>query len=81
MSRNREVGLALVEGKALETIIQELGHVAEGVRCAQAVKALAQELKIDMPITEAVASVLFEQVAARDMIERLLSRNAKMESI
>lgn len=81
LSRNRKVGLALAEGKSLETIIQELGHVAEGVRCAQAVKALAQELKIDMPITEAVASVLFEQVAARDMIERLLSRNAKIESI
>jgi glycerol-3-phosphate dehydrogenase (NAD(P)+) len=80
LSRNRKVGLALAEGKSLETIIQELGHVAEGVRCAQAVKALAFELNIEMPITEAVAGVLFENVATRDMIERLLSRNAKIES-
>jgi len=80
LSRNRKVGLALAEGKSLATIIQELGHVAEGVRCAQAVKALALELNIEMPITEAVAGVLFENVATRDMIERLLSRNAKIES-
>lgn len=80
LSRNRKVGLALAEGKSLETIVQELGHVAEGVRCAQAVKALALELNIEMPITEAVAGVLFENVATRDMIERLLSRNAKIES-
>ncbi|WP_395011050.1 NAD(P)H-dependent glycerol-3-phosphate dehydrogenase [Undibacterium sp.] len=81
LSRNRKVGLALAEGKSLETIIQELGHVAEGVRCAQAVKALALELQVEMPITDAVAGVLFEHVAAREMIERLLSRNSKMESI
>lgn len=81
LSRNRKVGLALAEGKSLDTIVQELGHVAEGVRCAQAVKALAHDLHIEMPITDAVAGVLFEQVAAREMIERLLSRDAKAESI
>jgi glycerol-3-phosphate dehydrogenase (NAD(P)+) len=81
LSRNRKVGLALAEGKSLETIVQELGHVAEGVRCAQAVKALAHDLQVEMPITDAVAGVLFEHVAAREMIERLLSRNSKMESI
>ncbi|MFZ6819037.1 NAD(P)H-dependent glycerol-3-phosphate dehydrogenase [Undibacterium sp. Ji22W] len=81
LSRNRKVGLALAEGKSLDTIIQELGHVAEGVRCAQAVRALAQELKVEMPITDAVAGVLFDNVATSEMIERLLSRNAKIESI
>ena len=81
LSRNRKVGLALAEGKSLDLIVQELGHVAEGVRCAQAVKALAHDLRIEMPITDAVAGVLFEQVAAREMIERLLSRDAKAESI
>lgn len=81
LSRNRKVGLALAEGKSLDIIVQELGHVAEGVRCAQAVKGLAHDLRIEMPITDAVAGVLFEQVAAREMIERLLSRDAKAESI
>ncbi|MBR7800442.1 NAD(P)H-dependent glycerol-3-phosphate dehydrogenase [Undibacterium fentianense] len=80
LSRNRKVGLALAEGKSLDRIIQDLGHVAEGVRCAQAVQALAQERQVEMPITNAVASVLFEHVPAREMIDKLLSREAKTES-
>ncbi len=79
LSRNRKVGLALAEGKSLETIIKELGHVAEGVRCAQAVRTIAQQLQIEMPIADAVAGVLFDDVPAKHMIERLLSRNAKSE--
>lgn len=81
LSRNRKVGLALAEGKSLQTIVEELGHVAEGVRCAQAVKTLAHQLQVEMPITDAVAGVLFEGVPAPQMIERLLSRNAKIESV
>ncbi|MEB0178432.1 NAD(P)H-dependent glycerol-3-phosphate dehydrogenase, partial [Undibacterium sp. CCC3.4] len=53
LSRNRKVGLALAQGKSLSLIVQELGHVAEGVRCAQAVKTLAASLQVEMPITDA----------------------------
>ena len=80
LSRNRKVGLALAQGKTLDVIVQELGHVAEGVRCAQAVRALAGELGVDMPITHAVAGVLFDGISASDMIARLLSRDAKQET-
>jgi glycerol-3-phosphate dehydrogenase (NAD(P)+) len=79
LSRNRKVGLGLAQGKSLATIVEELGHVAEGVRCAQAVKTLAQNLGVEMPITEAVAGVLFDGVAAPQMIERLLARDARQE--
>lgn len=79
LSRNRKVGLALAQGKSLEVIVQELGHVAEGVRCAQAVKSLAAALGIEMPITDAVAGVLFDGVSAPQMIERLLARDARQE--
>jgi glycerol-3-phosphate dehydrogenase (NAD(P)+) len=79
LSRNRKVGLALAQGKSLATIVEELGHVAEGVRCAQAVKTLAASLAVEMPITDAVAGVLFDGVSAPQMIERLLARDAKQE--
>ena len=79
LSRNRKVGLALAEGKSLDTIVKELGHVAEGVRCAQAVRAMAKQLQVEMPIADAVAGVLFDNVPTTQMIERLLSRNAKSE--
>jgi len=80
LSRNRKVGLALAQGKSLDTIVAELGHVAEGVRCAQAVQALAARLQVEMPITNAVASLLFEGGSAQDMITRLLARDAKQEA-
>lgn len=80
LSRNRKVGLALAQGKSLDIIVQELGHVAEGVRCAQAVRSLAQSLGIQMPITDAVAGVLFDGISLQEMISRLLARDAKQET-
>ena len=80
LSRNRRVGLGLAQGKPLEAIIAELGHVAEGVRCAQAVRELAQRRGIDMPISNAVAGVLFDGDAASEMVNRLLARDPRSET-
>ena len=80
LSRNRRVGLGLAQGKKLDSIVAELGHVAEGVRCAQAVRALAQDVGVDMPIANAVASVLFDGDSPRAMVERLLSRDPRDEA-
>ncbi|WP_020653793.1 NAD(P)H-dependent glycerol-3-phosphate dehydrogenase [Massilia niastensis] len=79
LSRNRRVGLALAEGKALDTIVRELGHVAEGVPCAKSVRELAHRMGVEMPITEAVASVLFDGMAASEMAARLLARDPRIE--
>lgn len=80
LSRNRRVGLGLAQGKQLDTIVAELGHVAEGVLCAKAVRALAADLGVDMPITNAVAAVLFDGVSLGEMVERLLSRDPRDEA-
>jgi glycerol-3-phosphate dehydrogenase (NAD(P)+) len=80
LSRNRRVGLGLAQGKPLDAIVAELGHVAEGVRCAQAVRALARERGVEMPIAEAVAGVLFDGVAPREMLGRLLARDPRDEA-
>ena len=80
LSRNRQVGLGLAQGKPLETIVTELGHVAEGVRCAQAVCSLADELNIEMPITRAVAGVLFEGKSPTGVVQQLLSRDPREEA-
>jgi len=79
LSRNRTVGLQLASGRTLDDILGGLGHVAEGVRCAQAVLAIARAHSIDMPITQAVCAVLFDGVAARDAVSALLRRDAKAE--
>ena len=79
LSRNRRVGLGLAQGKALATIVAELGHVAEGVPCAKAVRALAARLGVDMPITNAVAGVLFDGDAPTAMVAQLLARDPRIE--
>ena len=80
LSRNRRVGLALAQGKQLDDILRELGHVAEGVQTAAAVERRAQESGIDMPITRAVCAVLFGKVSPREAVEQLLARDPKGES-
>jgi glycerol-3-phosphate dehydrogenase (NAD(P)+) len=79
LSRNRRVGLALAQGKPLDVIVKELGHVAEGVPCAKAVRELAARMGVDMPITNAVAGVLFDGDAAPEMVARLMERDPRNE--
>jgi glycerol-3-phosphate dehydrogenase (NAD(P)+) len=79
LSRNRRVGLELARGVALDQVLHDLGHVAEGVYTARAVNRLAREMAIDMPITQAVCRVMDERVAARDAVQELLQRDPKAE--
>lgn len=80
LSRNRQVGLALAAGKTLPEILQELGHVAEGVGTAREVARLADRLAIDMPITHSVDAILHRQEPAAAAVEKLLSRDPKVEA-
>lgn len=81
LSRNRRVGLGLAQGKSLQAIVSELGHVAEGVRCAQAVRALAAQCQVEMPIANAVAGVLFDGDSPREMVTRILARDPRQECV
>ena len=80
LSRNRQVGLGLAAGKSLQDIVTELGHVAEGVRCVQAVRTIAHQHHIDMPIVDAVARVVFDSETPSRVIQQLLAREAKLEN-
>jgi glycerol-3-phosphate dehydrogenase (NAD(P)+) len=80
LSRNRQVGLALGRGLTIEAAVAQLGHVAEGVRSAPAVLARAQAAGIQMPITEAVVTVLAGKATPRQALNRLLARDPKRES-
>jgi len=79
LSRNRQVGLKLAEGKSLAVILQELGHVAEGVPTAREVLKMAERLQVDMPITAAVCELLYHQATPQQVVERLLGRAPKPE--
>ena len=80
LSRNRRVGLALAEGRALPEILAGIGHVAEGVPAARAVRMLAAHHRIDMPICEAVDRVLNEGLPPRQAVLELLRREPRQEA-
>ena len=80
LSRNRRVGLGLGQGRQLDAIVAELGHVAEGVPCAKAVRDLSTKLGVDMPITHGVAGVLFDGDKPQDLVTNLLARDPREET-
>ena len=79
LSRNRQVGLALGQGKTLEQTLEALGHVAEGVGTAREVARLSRELSVDMPIAQAVAAVIAGDLKAADAVTQLMSRAQRAE--
>ncbi len=80
LSRNRRVGLLLAQGQALDDILQQLGHVAEGVYSAPTVLARAQGLGLQMPITQAVVEVLAGRIEPVHAMWQLMSREARSEA-
>ena len=78
-SRNRTVGYRLGRGEKLQEIIQSLGSVAEGVRSAPIVEALALEHKVDMPIVHAVGKLLRSEFGAHELARELVARPTKAE--
>jgi glycerol-3-phosphate dehydrogenase (NAD(P)+) len=78
-SRNMSVGLALGSGQSLDEALAGKLSVAEGVASAPAVRALARELGVDMPICEAVAAVLGGEITLNQAIDGLLSRPLRSE--
>lgn len=79
LSRNRRVGLELAQGRSLESILEGLGHVAEGVRSAREAQLRAERLGVEMPITRAVNAVLNGGMSPRAALEQLLARDPKSE--
>ncbi len=80
-SRNREVGLQLASGKALEDVLNGLGHVAEGVNTAKEVMRRAEKIDVDMPITYEVNQALSSSKSAKQAVMDLLGREQKPEGV
>ncbi len=80
-SRNREVGLQLASGKALEDVLKGLGHVAEGVNTAREVMRRADSMGVDMPITYEVNQALTHGKSAKQAVIDLLSRSQKADGV
>jgi glycerol-3-phosphate dehydrogenase (NAD(P)+) len=78
-SRNQYVGYHIGTGQTLEEILAGMVMVAEGVTTCRSARELAREHKVEMPITEAVCSVLFENLPPRTAVTNLMTRPLKAE--
>jgi glycerol-3-phosphate dehydrogenase (NAD(P)+) len=79
LSRNRRVGLGLGRGKTLDEVLAELGQVAEGVVTARSAWQLAQREGVEMPITEQVYRMLYEEKPVFDVLRDLAGRGRRSE--
>ncbi|MBV8593526.1 MAG: NAD(P)-dependent glycerol-3-phosphate dehydrogenase [Caulobacteraceae bacterium] len=79
-SRNHTLGMALGQGRSLAHALGPGPAVVEGVATAPAVLSLARRLGVDMPIAQAVDSVLAGRVGVAEAIAGLLERPLKHEA-
>ena len=79
-SRNRTVGYKLGKGLTIKEITDEMFMVAEGVKSAPAVMALADKYGVDMPIAREVFEVVQDKSTARAAFRGLLKTVAGAES-
>jgi len=79
LSRNRTVGYRIGQGETLEEILGSMKSVAEGVRTVQAVRELAREFGVEMPISEEVHALLWEGRDAKEAVRNLMLRGPKPE--
>jgi glycerol-3-phosphate dehydrogenase (NAD(P)+) len=78
-SRNRRVGEELGRGRRLKDILAAMEMVAEGVDTSRSALMLARKAGVEMPITEQMNRVLFEDVRPADALAELMSRARKEE--
>jgi glycerol-3-phosphate dehydrogenase (NAD(P)+) len=79
LSRNRTVGYEMGKGRSLEDVLATLGHVAEGVKTSKSAYDLGIKLDVDMPITQEVYRVLYEQKSPRQAVADLMTRALSRE--
>ena len=78
-SRNQYVGYHIGKGKTLQQVLDTMVMVAEGVTTCRSARELAHKYNVDMPITEAVCQVLFEDLPAKEAVTNLMTRPLKAE--
>lgn len=73
-SRNRHVGYELGKGRKLKDILEEMKMVAEGINTARSVHQLIERTGVEMPISEQIFQVLFEDKDPKNAVEELMGR-------
>jgi glycerol-3-phosphate dehydrogenase (NAD(P)+) len=79
LSRNRSAGVELGRGRTLQEIVSGSRMAIEGIDTAAATLELAHRHKVEMPITERVAAMLFSNRPPGEALRELMERRLKAE--
>jgi len=79
LSRNHYVGVELTKGRLLKEITDSMAGVAEGVSTTVAVWNVAQQLGLEMPITERIYQILYAGLDPRQIMIELLGNGGRHE--
>ncbi|OCG60846.1 glycerol-3-phosphate dehydrogenase [Gilliamella sp. GillExp13] len=78
-SRNRRFGMLLGQNKSIQEAQDAIGQVVEGRNNTKEVWLLAQKYHVDMPITEQIYQVIYENKDPKQAAVALLRRSKKEE--
>ena len=80
-SRNNRAGMLIGQGKTPEEALKEVGMVVEGVNALPAAIRLCEQYGMEMPLIEAVQAVIRDGADPKEIVQDLMSRKLKQESI
>jgi glycerol-3-phosphate dehydrogenase (NAD(P)+) len=78
-SRNRRLGLGIGQGQTPTEIVANIGQEVESLVTTRELARLAREKQVEMPITEQVYNVLYNNRSALESVEALLNRDPTRE--
>lgn len=78
-SRNRRAGLLIGKGESTDEAIKDVGMIVEGIKACKAFYELKEKLDVEMPITDVLYKILFENKDPKDAVVALMEREKKNE--
>ncbi|MGI9319746.1 MAG: NAD(P)H-dependent glycerol-3-phosphate dehydrogenase [bacterium] len=78
-SRNRRFGLGIGAGRPVKQVKEEIGQEIEGIQTARELFHKAHAMGVEMPITEQVYRVLYENLPPDEAVRYLLGREPRAE--
>lgn len=79
-SRNWRAGNLLGKGHKLDEVLENMGMIVEGVSTTKATYELAQQLEVEMPITETIYNVLYNDEDVQQATKEIMLRDGKTEN-
>ena len=78
-SRNNRAGYLIGQGKTVDEAVREIGMVVEGMNALPAAISLCEKFNMDMPLINAVQSIVKDHAQPSDVVRELMNRSLKME--